>query len=229
MIGKYDGYRIQAPDGSFIGFCNKKKFEWYIKQDIVTMINDKTIRLNFEPKIKAMNKNFDDFYKQEHSVQCVVCGTSENLNKFHIVPLEFRKHFPEEMKSHACHDVLLLCRECQNDTNCVYHQYREYLLAKFGLKTNSTICKLKKSLGKSPELSDIFVKQFTEYFGHNPTTEEIDELRNRSEYGDIGNCQTVGEYIVKQYADKNELVKFEEKWRRMFVDNMEPEFLPKGW
>lgn len=35
------------------------------------------------------------------------------LVRFHVVPLEIRRHFPVSMKSHASQDVLLLCVPCQ--------------------------------------------------------------------------------------------------------------------
>lgn len=243
MTGKYDGYRLQAPDNSFLGFCSKSKFDWYIKQNLVEKVNDTTIKLNFEPKIKGQYKRFDDFYNHEHAIQCVVCGSKDDLIRFHIIPLEFRRHFPEEMKSHACHDILLLCNNCHYDANYVYGQYRQHLFVKFNLVGDPVFRKLKNYAGsylrqkkKNNIKTDqnICVKKLIEYFGHDPSINELEVLSNHSAFVCMENdtfqiISNVGEYIVKKYSDNDSLLKFEEKWRKMFVDNMEPEFLPEHW
>lgn len=237
MSARYDNCKIQSPNDTFLGFCDKKKFNWYIKKGLACQISENTIKLNFEPKIKGQNKQFEDYYNREHPSLCVSCGFTENLHKFHVVPLEFRRHFPEELKSHASHDVLLLCANCQDDVNSLYHQYREYLLNKFNLKVDVVTYKMKTFVNKylkykdtmPQKYKDIYIEKFTEYLGHVPSDDEINELSKKSHYIGLANCSDVGEYIVSKYNEKGEILKFEEKWRKMFVDNLEPEFLPECW
>lgn len=70
-----------------------------------------TVRLNFEPAARAVG-DVGEFYKLPKLNQCVVCGVSESFNRKNIVPREYRKHFPDVMKSHSSHDIVLLCPDC---------------------------------------------------------------------------------------------------------------------
>jgi cation-transporting P-type ATPase D len=56
----------------------------------------------------------DQYYATDRENKCVVCGGKENFSRFHIVPTLYRTHFPDALKSHRSHDVLLLCFECHN-------------------------------------------------------------------------------------------------------------------
>ena len=50
----------------------------------------------------------DAYYTASKQNVCVACGATEKYLRFHVVPTEYRCHFPEEFKSHCSHDVLLL-------------------------------------------------------------------------------------------------------------------------
>lgn len=78
---------------------------------IVVAESPYTVRLNFEPAARAVG-TVGEFYKLPKLNQCVVCGVTESFNRKHIVPREYRKHFPVVMKSHSSHDVVLLCPRC---------------------------------------------------------------------------------------------------------------------
>lgn len=43
---------------------------------------------------------------------CVVCGRDDHNTKHHIVEYEYRKHYPEEYKSHNSYDIVVLCGPC---------------------------------------------------------------------------------------------------------------------
>lgn len=244
---KYDNCKIYYQD-KFLGFCDKKKYDWYIKKDIVDVIDEKTIKLRFEPKINGHGGKFEEYCKLGIETQCVVCGSKEDLNKFHVVPLEFRKFFPIDMKSHACHDVVLVCNDCQDDLNYVYGQYRHHLFEKFNVTSNQQLVKIKsyanqmlKKLKREskPEeeqqhnphqhhykqpSTNLLLK---EYLGHEPSLDELEQLKNMCQYDGLGDAKSPGEFIVSKYKDN--LPKFEEKWRKLFVESMDPEFLPDGW
>ncbi len=233
MLNKYDGFRIQTPNGTFIGFCNKDKFEWYLKKEIAERIDDKTIKLTFEPKITGVDKGFHEYYNSEYVIKCVVCGSNDDLNKFHVVPLEFRKYFPENVKSHACHDVVLLCSKCLDDANSLYYHYRQHLLDKYNISINKQSLKLRQLstayLGNNKKDKNIILIKIIELIGYEPTVEEIKNFTKMVCYDGIDDSLTIGEYIVKLYNEKDKLLKFEERWRQMFIDNLEPEFLPENW
>lgn len=85
----------------------------YINKSLGTLIIDSpyTVRLNFEPVARAVGE-VGEFYKLPKLNQCVVCGVTESFNRKNIVPREYRKHFPDVMKSHSSHDIVLLCPQC---------------------------------------------------------------------------------------------------------------------
>jgi len=45
---------------------------------------------------------------------CVCCGDKEDFSRFHVVPTLYRTHFPDSLKSHRSHDVVLMCFDCHN-------------------------------------------------------------------------------------------------------------------
>lgn len=85
----------------------------YINKSLGTLITESpyTVRLNFEPVARARGE-VGEFYKLPKRNQCVVCGAIESFNRKNIVPREYRKHFPDVMKSHSSHDIVLLCPHC---------------------------------------------------------------------------------------------------------------------
>src|SRR5271154_4010708 len=96
----YDNCRLYGPDGLFMAFCDKKRFNWYLKKGLANQIDDKSIQLNFSPKGTGCSER-GQYLKTPRQSICVVCGTDKDLTKHHVVPTRFRKHFPVEIKSHA--------------------------------------------------------------------------------------------------------------------------------
>jgi hypothetical protein len=43
---------------------------------------------------------------------CVVCGASDGLMKYYVVPHSYRRKLPQRYKSHHSHDIVLLCVPC---------------------------------------------------------------------------------------------------------------------
>lgn len=114
----YDNCYLQAPDGELLCTCDTKKALWYVQRDLATVITESpyTIRLNFEPSGRSVGE-VGRFYQTPKQNKCVVCGKNESYVRKNIIPLEYRKSFPDIMKSHISHDVLLLCPECHQQSN----------------------------------------------------------------------------------------------------------------
>jgi len=64
---------------------------------------------------------------------CVRCGDTELLSKFYIVPRAFRQRFPEDAKSHSCHDVVLLCATCRRIVEPMYARLLKAQAREWGL------------------------------------------------------------------------------------------------
>ena len=75
-----------------------------------------TVRLNFEPAGRSSGRA-GGYYCNPKSNICVVCGTDESSLRKYIVPHEYRKFFPDVMRDHQSHDVLLMCLNCHQQSN----------------------------------------------------------------------------------------------------------------
>jgi hypothetical protein len=47
----------------------------------------------------------------------VMCGKTEDLCRFHIVPTIYRNHLPDSLKSHRSHDVVIMCFDHHNQAS----------------------------------------------------------------------------------------------------------------
>eukprot|EP00742_Colponemidia_sp_Colp-10_P009710 GILJ01010617.1.p1 GENE.GILJ01010617.1~~GILJ01010617.1.p1 ORF type:complete len:845 (-),score=130.47 GILJ01010617.1:81-2300(-) len=149
----YENSRMLAPDGKLLCHCDHRKCEWYVKKGIAEWVNEnngseeittetsekdpnfsnpRTIRLLFEPSARGRHED-DAFYMSRKENQCVVCGAKDNFLRYHIVPTAYRQHFPEQLKSHRSHDVVLLCVFCHEKSNRFSDSLKKQLAVEFGV------------------------------------------------------------------------------------------------
>jgi hypothetical protein len=109
---RYSNNTILSPDGKFMCRCDDKRSLWYLKRNLATIVDEDplVIKLTFEPK---GNGHYGElFYEQTLCNRCVICGSEEKLTGHHVVPREFRKHMPSDVKDHSHHDILTMCDKC---------------------------------------------------------------------------------------------------------------------
>ncbi|XP_041703321.1 exonuclease 3'-5' domain-containing protein 2-like [Coregonus clupeaformis] len=113
----YDNCFLQAPDGQPLCTCDKKKAKWYLDKGIGVLQTEDPfiVRLLFEPSGRPDSQQ--DYYLTAKENLCVVCGKNNSYIRKNIVPHEYRRHFPTEMKDHNSHDILLLCTSCHAASN----------------------------------------------------------------------------------------------------------------
>ncbi|KAJ7988778.1 hypothetical protein DPEC_G00312740 [Dallia pectoralis] len=113
----YDNCFLHAPDGQPLCTCDKKKAKWYLDKGIGVLQSEDPfiVRLLFEPSGRPDSQQ--DYYLTAKENLCVVCGKSDSYIRKNIVPHEYRRHFPTEMKDHNSHDILLLCTSCHAASN----------------------------------------------------------------------------------------------------------------
>lgn len=128
---------MEAPDGTLLSFTDLKKSQWYLKKGLATLISEDpfTVRLNFEPSGRTEQEKEaawvdDQYYCTNRENKCVVCGLNENFLRFHVVPTLYRSHFPDSLKSHRSHDVLLMCFDCHNKAS----RHQDYLKGQIAKK-----------------------------------------------------------------------------------------------
>ncbi|XP_055721590.1 exonuclease 3'-5' domain-containing protein 2 isoform X1 [Salvelinus fontinalis] len=113
----YDNCFLHAPDGQPLCTCDKKKAKWYLDKGIGVLQSEDPfiVRLLFEPSGRPESQQ--DYYLTAKENLCVVCGKNDSYIRKNIVPHEYRRHFPTEMKDHNSHDILLLCTSCHAASN----------------------------------------------------------------------------------------------------------------
>ncbi|KAM3870938.1 exonuclease 3'-5' domain-containing protein 2 [Diretmus argenteus] len=113
----YDNCFLHAPDGQPLCTCDKKKAKWYLDKGIGELESEEpfVVRLLFEPSGRPDSQQ--DYYLTAKENLCVVCGKADSYIRKNIVPHEYRRHFPTEMKDHNSHDILLLCTACHATSN----------------------------------------------------------------------------------------------------------------
>lgn len=234
----YDNCEIYAPNGEHVGFCNRERIKWYLSKGIAeTLIGkDNAIRLKFEPKYKNTS---DQSARQKRDNKCYACGIRSCLTRFHVIPREYKKLFPEEWKSHNSLDILSLCQECSGlansyaqDMKCQLNE--EYNVCEYNfidqrkLELRTLSRKIlngrKYGLDCEPQLSCL-----SDILGHTVTDTELVELSNNDVGILYGSVRTPIEYIVKHIVEQGTIREFIKRWKDHFVSNMQPTDLPEDF
>lgn len=88
--------------------------------------------LLFEPKGRPEDED-NDFYIQSKKNICVCCGEGNHYLRYRIIPSCYRIHFPEHLKSHRSHDIVLLCVDCHEVAHAAAEKYKKQIAAEFGI------------------------------------------------------------------------------------------------
>ncbi|XP_044868182.1 exonuclease 3'-5' domain-containing protein 2 isoform X2 [Mauremys mutica] len=128
----YDNCFLHAPDGQPLCTCDRKKAQWYLDKGIGELVSTDpfVVKLQFEPSGRPESQV--DYYLTVKENLCVVCGKRESYIRKNIVPHEYRRHFPIQMKDHNSHDVLLLCTSCHAISNYYDNHLKQRLAEEFG-------------------------------------------------------------------------------------------------
>ena len=137
----YDSCKMLAPDGQQLCYCDYKKMTWYVERNLAEIISKDppVFRLIFEPNARGCvdeNLKSSNFYIESRVNNCVICGETKNYLRFHVVPILYRSCFPENLKSHKSHDVVLLCIECHEKARKVYEKKKEEISKRYGVPIN---------------------------------------------------------------------------------------------
>jgi len=75
----------------------------------------------------------DNFYIADRVNKCVVCGAIDNYTRFHVVPSLYRVHFPDVLKSHRSHDIVLLCFKCHERASQFQDHGKRQIAEEYGI------------------------------------------------------------------------------------------------
>lgn len=232
----YGNNQVLNQDGQLMFRCDDDKIEWYLKRDLAEVISPNVIRLKF--RTKGPGHVGDAFFLQAKKNICVVCGADEGLSKHHVVPKSYRKHFPDELKSHASYDVVVLCLDCHVVYEKNAFQLRRQIAIEHGMpdhpkpetnrvlrKVNSAASALLRYRSQLPPSRILELKNILrEYFQKEPTEQDIEHAASLP-YIKV-NLVEQGEQVIKNTPDLNVFV---QRWRNHFIDTMRPQFMPQGW
>lgn len=227
--------------------CAQRRMDWYLKRDLAEKIDDKTFKLKFPPKGMGNSKDVE-YFKEERSNHCVVCGTKENLTIHHIVPYCYRKHFPVETKSRNSFDVMCVCHECHDEYERTAEKQKRDFAKAFGIGFDNTIDKeirqINKIVGAAQALQMHHTKMPVERidelehflsfsFGYEVTTDNVAEViakeqleKHRIQKGQDQTSKLVLEAFL---AEGNEIIDFILFWREHFLEHAKPQYISELW
>lgn len=236
----YGNCEVYSMHGKLMFRCSQRKINWYLKKGLAEQINDSpvAIRLNFEANGHGEP---EDVLSIKRENECVVCGENDisKLTKHHIVPYEFRRHFPDHFKSNLSILVVGLCEDCH------------------GIYEEEFANPLKEKLFKEANVKDMEIQKFITKLlvsvsknvengrDHNNIAKKIELLLERMDSKidiDISkvhvpdlsyieglivkyDCENVtrGYLVYKQIKD---FVEFSTMWFNHFVEAMKPLYFP---
>ena len=233
----YGNCCVLSPNDILMFRCDEKKANWYLKRNLGEVISDNplVVRLNFEPN--GLGNHNKEFGLSDMSNICVVCGTKNHLTRHHVVPYCYRKKLPLEIKSHNHHDILLVCVDCHE----YYEEFADNLKIELSSKYNaplniieedtkeilkySKICStiLREDLNIPKSRIKYLRNKVKSFFGIKRLTKsrliQLSKIRKNKN-------KTHGEMVVSSLDNIQDFI---EMWRKHFVDNTKPKFLPDNW
>lgn len=233
----YGNCRVLSPNGILMFRCDEKKANWYLKKNLGEAISDNPliVKLNFEPN--GLGNHDKQFGLSDMPNICVVCGTKNHLTRHHVVPYCYRKHLPLEIKSHNHHDILSVCVDCHED----YEKFADELKIELSNNYNAPLNFIEEDRKEIFKLSKICSTILRDDL--NIPKSRIKYLRSKvkSFFGikrltkstliklstiKIKTSKTHGEMVVSSLENIQDFI---EMWRKHFVDNTKPKFLPDNW
>jgi hypothetical protein len=243
----YGNHEMYSPplDGHPSGvlmFRNKlKRIMWYVDRDLATIFDetDGIIKARFHEMPNGLGRYGDPYYIPTMENKCVVTGTTEDLNRHHIVPKMYRNLYPLYYKKLCHHDIVAIEVNIHSEYETKYADVLKKELAdKYDAPLHqrdfgdayqlSTLAWAYRQYGaKIPqEKINGFFEQFKNYLNKNIILEsDIDYLISlKSKFDEkIANH---GRIVLEAYGD---LQGFVEMWREHFIECMNPEHMPENW
>ncbi|XP_066491726.1 exonuclease 3'-5' domain-containing protein 2 [Tiliqua scincoides] len=245
----YDNCFLHAPDGQPLCTCDRKKAQWYLDKGIGELMSTEPfiVKLRFEPSGRPESQV--DYYLTVKENLCVVCGKRESYIRKNIVPHEYRRHFPVQMKDHNSHDVLLLCTSCHAISNYYDNHLKQQLAEEFGAPigceegvrlledpVRRQVRSSARALLNADSLPDArreeLLKVIKDYFETVTVSPEmLQEAAGLETRISNESYMPHGLKVVQCFGKGglSSLMQLERRWRQHFLDVMQPKHLPKQW
>ncbi|XP_036167001.1 exonuclease 3'-5' domain-containing protein 2 isoform X2 [Myotis myotis] len=245
----YDNCFLHAPDGQPLCTCDRRKAQWYLDKGIGELVSEEpfVVKLQFEPAGRPESPG--DYYLMVKENLCVVCGKKDSYIRKNVVPHEYRKHFPIEMKDHNSHDVLLLCTSCHAISNYYDNHLKQQLAKEFqapigseeGLRLLEDPERRQMRSGARALLNaeslpahrkEELLQALREFYSTDTVTDEmLQEAASLETRISNENYIPHGLKVVQCHSrgGLRSLMQLESRWRQHFLDSMQPKHLPQQW
>ncbi|KAF3831055.1 hypothetical protein GH733_002293 [Mirounga leonina] len=245
----YDNCFLHAPDGQPLCTCDRRKAQWYLDKGIGELVSEEpfVVKLQFEPAGRPESPG--DYYLMVKENLCVVCGKKDSYIRKNVIPHEYRKHFPIEMKDHNSHDVLLLCTSCHAISNYYDNHLKQQLAREFqapigseeGLRlledperrqVRSGARALLNAESLPAHRKEELLQALREFYNTDTVTDEmLQEAASLETRISNENYVPHGLRVVRCHSrgGLRSLMQLESRWRQHFLDSMQPRHLPQQW
>jgi hypothetical protein len=218
-------YELYSKSGQLLGRCFKQKAKWLIRKQLGQLVDDR-IHLLFD----SDRTPGDDYRLVTRQYLCVCCGHDDKLNKFRVVPSEFRNYLPIEYKANRHQDSYLLCDQCINDANMCSQILKKTLMTEFKITETNFVDTQKAEIAKlsSKLIAGFFphaAEKLKDLIGKEATREELEEYVRLDSKIVIDGSHNLYEYIVNTIIKNGQMEAFIDRWRNHFLQTMEPAFL----
>lgn len=234
----YDNCAILAPDGQLLGYCQKKRLNWYVSRGLAKLLDENSMQLFIEPKGRSGVN--DPHHCSTTDNICVICASEVDLTRHHVVPHCFTKHMPNPYRLHNCHDIVALCVSCHLKYEGYSYLKKQELAARYGVpiaidfRHPEKLNQLKlQGWAKAilyypvPENRVIELKQrIAKLLGRYPTQQDLEEIMELTPHKLKNSVKTFGQMIIEKIDDYDE---FAIEWRKHFVETMQPKYLKGTW
>ncbi|CAD8099621.1 unnamed protein product [Paramecium sonneborni] len=240
----YSNCRIFSLSGQQLCFCDQKKIQWYVKNGLGEYIDEKSVKLNFDPVCEFDEKEMK-FYNEERSNRCVICGASSNILKYQIIPYMYKHYLPNNYKSHRAHDVVILCARCHEKASALQDKKRAEVAVIYGVplqyygEEKQVVDKLTYLLKKYESLTKagkpFDMNQYEQIRNQFKDLVQLPIEFNKQELTKINENlkkelkNSHGEAVVKKLDTEEKIEEFIMIFRKHFLSSMDPQFLPKEW
>lgn len=134
----YDNCRMLSKGGELLCYCDRQKVNWYLDHHLADVEPTEeggptVIRLRFEHQNNDQRAGMQHFYVERKANQCVGCGDSTHYLRYRVIPACYRRHFPEALKSHRSHDIVLLCLRCHELAHTAADRTKLQVVRDFGI------------------------------------------------------------------------------------------------
>lgn len=236
----YDNFSILAPDEQFLGRCDASRADFYLSNGLADQVDIKTIRLRFEPSGReGIN---DPFYLEPRANKCVVCGSTTDLTKHHIVPSCYRRFMPHSIKSHSSHDIVALCIPCHERYESAASELREQMDKEFGFAyrddgklVGEALCKNRAAkyartlLKYRDELPAKRIVELVTFIKSVYDEFTLDDNQLRSVISKNPTKRGHKRAFLETRVPQADLQRIIVRWRQHFLNVMQPRFMTPHW